>query len=871
MLKLALKNLLNNKLRLSLTAVAIVLGVGFVVSSLVLRDGLKDSFDSLSEEIVGQTDLQVTPADDSKESLNVADIETIREVEGVKVAEGSVSTETDPTNPIQAIKSDGTTIPIQGPPQIAFGWVEQDELGSNDIEEGSVPTADNEWIIDVDAAADHGFEIGETYDFVTPDGRKSAELVGTFRFGEENDTLGATLYGFTNDTVREYLGVDDDYINVVQIRTEDGADIEEVLERVSVAMGNPADSTFEAGEESEGIRAIVKDKTDLISDIQGQFDIGLNIFSGILLGFALVALFVSIFIIANTFAIVTAQRVRELGLLRAVGATPRQIRVSVLAESVVIGVVASLLGIAAGALIALGLAGVIDALGFPIPPFELIVSPATVIIALAVGTIVTVVSAIVPAFAASRTSPIAAITGASDSNRNSVGRYIVGVLVLLAGAGLLAVGLFGGGESVVEIITPLGVGAAVLFIGITLLSPLFASRISRTLGAPFRPLFGITGSLSKENAARNPRRTSTTAAALMIGLSLVSMAMVLGESFKAEFNRILETSIQADYLVAGQGNDIPFEVVDVLEDEDTFSQVSWVSHGLGEVANKPVDVSKANDDGGYDVTVSAANYSTLDGLVDLEVAEGSITGIDDDSVAILDTVAEDLDVGIGDDFELILNDGSVANLKITAIFESGQTSGDTLVSSSRFDQAAEDGGLQLVLAKRSESSTVAEGDAAFDDIGALYPNLAFDSAAAFRESLSSQIDNILNVLTLLLALAIIIALLGIANTLALSVFERTKEIGLLRAVGMSRRQVRRMIRLEASLISGLGAVLGATIGVVLGILAVIAIPDNFVSELAVPWPRIFILVVLGSLSGLIAALLPAFRAARMAVLTAIDS
>lgn len=861
---LALKNLANNKLRLSLTALAIVLGVGFVVASFVLRDGLKDSFASLSEEIVGQTDLAVTSADDQPD-LNQSNLETVRGLPGISSAKGSVFGD---DNLIQVVLDDGTTIPVQGPPQIGFSWTDDPALNSNPIASGRAPQDLGEWIVDIDAAETHNLQLGDTYEFVTPAGKRSGELVGTFTFGADNTTNGATLYSFTVPTLRDYLELDDDYLTSIEISVDGNAEVEDVQEAVSTALGNPANTDFSADTMPDDVSVVVENQASLIANTQEQFNVGVDIFGGVLLGFALISLFVSVFIIANTFSIVTSQRVRELGLLRAIGATPGQIRASVLVESLMIGIFASALGLLAGVLLALTMAQLLELAGIPLPPFDVVLSPTTTIVAMTIGTVVTVVSALVPAFAASRTSPIAAISGTSSYTGRALVRYLLGGAAVLVGMGLVALGLVTGGDAVVEILTLLGSGAAVLFIGITMLSPLVASRICRTLGAPFTRFLGVPGELATENAARNPRRTATTAAALMIGLSLVSMALVVGESFKGELNRVLTSNIQADYIVSGANVDVPAEVVTVLDDEPTLDAVNAVRIDQVDLTNVPVDDQTEDP---YQAQLSTLDLSRIDGLLNLGVAEGSLDGLDLDEAALLEDTAEELGLGLGDTVSVKLLDASVADLKVTAIFTESLVAGTVVVSPERFETASETTGASYIAAKRGADVDVADSDAAFAAYADEYPSFSFESSAEFRESLSSQIDTTLNLLTALLGLAIFIALLGISNTLALSVFERTREIGLLRAVGMSRRQLRRMIRLEASLISGLGAFLGAAIGISLGAVGVLAIPDTFVSQLTVPWAQIAVLVAVGSLAGLLAAILPAFRASRFGVLDAIET
>ncbi len=859
MIKLALKNLAQNKVRLLLTTFAIVLGVGFVVSSFVLRDGLREVFNNLAEQVSAGIDVAVSSFDLENAPLGQEQLDLILALDGVQEAELYVSGEGF-ENLIQPIKPDGTTITLQGPPQIAFGWSDSD-FSALSVIDGRGPQGDGEWVIDPASLERHGFVVGDTYRIITPAGQRESELVGTFVF--DGLIEGPTYISMPNETLQDYLLIGDRFDDLAVV-ADGSVPIDELIANVSAAInGDATEPEF-----------LVQSQEDLVSETQDQFNQVLDIIGGILLGFALVSLFVSIFIISNTFAITTSQRTRELGLLRAIGATPRQIIRSVMAESLVIGLIASVIGIGMGVLIALGLRAILNQIGFAIPEFGIVVQPATVLYAFIVGTFVTVLAALFPAIGAARTSPIAAITGNSDQKQKSIIRFVVAGIITALGGALMALGLFGDGGSVTAVLAPLGAGAGLVFIGITLLSPLVAGPLSRLLGAPLSALFGTTGQLAKENAARNPRRTATTASALMIGLSLVSGASVLGESFKAEFENILNTAVQADFIVTSDSEqaNIPSEVVEAIAAREEFGNVTGIRYANIFVEE---DLSRELAPGEELSTrdIASFDFTNVDGLFNLSPIDGSLADIGVDSVGIRDTVAEELGLGIGDSVSLSTAEeqANFVPLEIVAVFEEAQISGQLLVSPDRFSQISTQIPNDWIAADVAEGVDVEAADAVFAELNTEYPNLAFQSSAEFRQTFSDQIDFVLNLLTVLLGLTIIIALLGIANTLALSVFERTRELGLLRAVGMVRTQTRRMIRWEAVIISAVGAVLGTILGVALGALIVTAIPDQFISAFAIPWPRIAIMVIGASVAGVFAALFPAFRASRMDVLAAINT
>ena len=859
MLRLAVKNLAQNKIRLLLTTFAIVLGVGFVVSSFVLRDGLKEIFNNLATEVVAGLDLAVESLDRENNPVGPRELDSVLALDGIRDAGLTITGEGE-ENRIQPIKPDGTIISLQGPPQLAIGWSDAPWSASS-IVDGRAPAAIDEWVIDPLSLIEHGFVVGDTYNIETPAGLRTAELVGTFTF--DGIIEGPTYLSFLNESLQEYLLYDSDRFDSLLIVADGSVPLDELRNNVTAALGaDDPDSLL-----------LVQTQQDLITETQGDFNEVLDIIGAVLLGFALVSLFVSIFIISNTFAITTSQRTRELGLLRAIGATPRQIMKSVVAESVVIGLVASLTGIGAGVVIAIGLRAILNQVGVGIPAFGIVLAPATVIYAFIVGTLVTVLAAIFPAIGAARTSPIAAITGQSNDERKSVVRFVIAAAITTIGLALMALGLFGNATGVTEVLIPLGIGSGLLFIGITLLSPLVAGPLSRIIGAPLSIPFGTAGHLAKENSARNPRRTATTAAALMIGLSLVSGASVLGESFKAEFENILNSAVQADFLVTSNSDQasIRDEVVERIQENEAFGNVSPVKY-----TNVMVEQDLAVAIAGEDVSsreAAAFDYANIDGLFNLSVTQGALTDIDSSSVALRDTFAEELNLTIGDSISVAPDDQTdgFAELEIVAIFEEAQVSGEVLVDLERFEAVAPRQANNWVAARIAEDVSVATAEAEFAALGSEFPTVMFQSSAEFRQTFSEQIDFALNLLTVLLGLTIFIALLGIANTLALSVFERTRELGLLRAVGMVRRQTRRMIRWEAVIISAVGAVLGTILGVALGAIIVTAIPGQFLSAFAIPWPRIVIMVLFASLAGIFAALFPAWRASRMNVLSAINS
>lgn len=833
MLTLTLRTLYANKVRLALTTFAVVLGVAFIVSSFVLGDGLRRNFSSLSEEIVGGVDLEVQPSADfgSALPLEASLLESIAAVDGVRTAEGQVI-----ADGIQPITADGDPITTTGAPLLGFSWIDDPALNSFTIEDGRAPQAGPEFSIDRDAAEKHSLEIGQIYGIVTPTGQVDMTLVGISRFGDDNATLGAVLSQYPIETAQELFGRAGQF-DTIAVAFDSAADRTATTESIAAVL--PA-------------QAVAIQQADLLADTTDDFTEGINI----LLGFAGVALFVSIFIIANTFAIVLGQRTKELALLRAIGASPAQVQRSALLEALIIGLIASGLGILGGIGLNYGLQALFNAVGADLPATDLIIARRTVITALVVGVGVTVLSSVGPARKAARVAPLAALQDSIDQPKaNDRRRNLIGAAVLVAGMTIGAFGLFGSISGIASRITALAVGAVVTFLGVTLASPAIASPVIAALGLPLKAL-GVAGDLSTQNASRSPRRTASTAGSLMIGLALVTTALVLGESIKQSISETLASEVRADYISSTDGP-ITANLITDMRDSGSFSAVSGYRY----------DEIQLNGDVN---TVMGADLSATDQLFDLGVSEGAISN-DPSTVVLLRSAADELGVVAGDEVTASFPSGIETTLTVAAVFESSTViDAPILLSTTNWSERFGDSTDVWAAALTDPEASEATAEATLEQLASAYPQVAFESQAEFKDTIEGEIDQLLVVINAMLVLAIVVALVGIANTMALSVYERTREIGLLRAVGMSRRQSRQMIRWEAAQVALFGSLLGVAVGLVFGIGVVTALPDSFVSTLAFPAGRIITLIAVCGVAGLLAAALPARRASRLNVLDAIS-
>ncbi len=834
MLRLTLKSLGANKVRFALTTFGVMLAVSFVVSAFVLGDGLRSSFTDVSEDITAGIDLEVRPLSEfgEPEPLPMDLVASVAAVPGVEHAVASIEASDDAVRPI---KANGEGITTDGPPQLAFNWIDDGQLSPFSLVAGSAPEV-GQFALDYDSAEKHDFVIGETYDVITPAGITSLTLSGTSSFGDDNATLGAVLMQMNTAEAGALFGVDG--IDTVDVRVADDADVAAVQAAIaSVVQG-----------------AEVVDHDTVLDETTADFTDEIDIVGNILLGFGGVALFVSIFIIYNTFAIVLGQRTRELALLRTVGAAPAQIRRSVLGEALVVGVLASAGGIVGGIGVAKGLDALFGATGVDLPDYPLILAARTLIAAVVIGVGVTLLAAIGPARKASTVPAIAALRGGADAGAvGSRTRKVAGVGLLGLGVISGGIGLAGAG-STAAIVTLMALGAIAVFLGVTLLSPLVVGFVTQVVGAPMR---GVTGRLARKNAARNPRRTATTAAALMIGLALVSTALVVGQSMKSSLSTTIEESTTAEYFVTDQLEEVEFrsELADEIGRSDVVDAVSGFRYVEARVDGTVTDVV-------------AADLDALPMLLDLDVRDGGPQG--SASVMVSAAAAEDADLGVGDAIVTGFANGARVTTTVVGVFhDESLIVEDYLFDSSVFDAAGvsqADDWLAISVVDDADPAAVATIVAG---ISKQFPHADVETAAEFRDRIAGMIDDLLAMVNVMVALAVIIALIGIANTLALSVFERTRELGLVRAVGMSRRQLRRTVRYEAALVATFGAVLGVGIGLVFGWAVVRALPDAFATTVAIPVGSIVTVMVVAAIAGVVAAWLPARRAGRLDVLDAI--
>ncbi len=844
MFKLSWKGVLAHKVRLGLTALAIVLGVAFVAGSFVFTSSMSAAFDDLFEGSTDKVDVFVqAPGSFGFQAGKIPEetLARVEAVEGVDVAFPTVQ------GWAQMIDKEGNAIGGTGPPTFGFSFLPEDlDFTIVVLRDGRIPQGSGETVIDVYTAEANGFVVGDTIQIIFTTGIEEFEIVGTTGFGEADNLLGATAASFDLETAQRVLDFEGSYSTITVI-AEEGTSAEDLRDRIDAAVG------------SEDVEVVLAD-VELENQLE-EVDEALGFFNTFLVAIGVIALFVAAFLISNTFRIIVSQRTRELAMLRAVGATGRQVTWMVTLEAIIVGLAASVIGLGVGVLLAVGMQRLLSAFGIDFPSGPLTLPPEAIVLGVGFGLVFTIVSAVLPAYRASRIKPVAALRETAVSGSASLRRRVItGASITLVGVVMLLVGLFGeiGSELLLT-----GIGAGVSFIGIAVIAPLFSRAFGRFVGAPLPRLRGISGRLARENAIRKPRRMAATASALMIGVALVSVLAVLAASVKTTIKDAVEEGVIAEYQVQVGGFVDP--------------TVTGVSPAVAEALRELPEVAVASTFriGPYRDPVDGAESfligvdAEIDQVVRLEIPQGSFADLGPGRVMVDAEYAEDEGILIGDLVELELREGrDPFSFEVVATFEADLFQGTVFAISMVDFEAYYDLGLdRMVMIKLTDGVDVEAVRPTLEAVVAPYPNIEMNNAEEYVDKAAGQIDVMLNVLTALLFLAILIALMGIMNTLALSIFERRREIGLLRAVGMSRRQVRTMIRWEAVLIAVFGAVIGLVVGVLLGIAVVFAIGQGLI--LTIPGGNLLIYVIAAAVGGVLASVWPAFRGARTDLLEAI--
>ena len=836
MLVATIKGMLAHKLRLLLTSLSIALGVAFLSGTLILTDSMQRAFDDIFGKINAGTDVAVRPAPGPAEDpkpLSPDLLRTVRSVKGVASAEGQVEG--------HAVLTDIHGRPIQ--PEVApttGGSLPRDKdlRGAISLRSGRAPERSGEVAVDATSAKKGGMSIGSRITIAFQGSTENFTVVGIVRFAGKDDLGGSTSAYFDLATAQRVLGRTGGYDTII-IKATGGVADTQLRDRVSAALP----SGFEA----------VTGKTLTQEASTGVRDDFLALLNKSLLAFAGIALFVGSFIIWNTFSMVVTQRSRELALLRAVGATRPQVMRTVLVEAFLVGVGASALGLGLGFFVARGLSAVMSAYGLALPTTTPRLEPVTVLASLLVGTLVTLVAAVAPALRATRVLPVEALRDSlPGAHRFSRRRLVVGVgITALATIALLAA-LFGGASVIVA-----AIGIAGIMLGVTALAPLMVRPLAAVIGRPLRAR-GIPGELARQNAMRDPVRTAATAMALMIGLTMVTSVTVFAASLKVSFHNILTRSTTVDLYLQPSGNgEFSRQAAQAVRDTGGVALVSEVGAGRARF-------------GGRMGSFYSVDPVTVEQAVSLEMRSGSARNLDEASVLISRQRAEAQHWKVGDVIAAEFGRTGQQNLRVAGIFgKTGYFDSDYLISSAahqKQDPNLMDSTAFVKVAPGADVRTVQDRIAA---VLTAHPDTIVLDQRNFEKTVSKFIDRLFGLVTILLTLAVLIALLGIVNTMALSVFERTRELGLLRAVGMTRNQVRAMVRWEAVIISVIGAAIGIVLGIGLGVALDRALADVGIKWIAIPGTQLLAYVVLAAVAGVLAAIGPARRAARVDVLRAV--
>jgi putative ABC transport system permease protein len=845
MWSVALKGIWARKLRFISTTVAIVLGVGFMAGTYVFTDTVGTAFNDLFASVYAGTDTVVrgvNPVDpddnrqDGRSRLSVDVLDQVRAVATVDRAEGFVR------GYAQLVKRNNKPLGGTSAPTFGLSWVDDPRLTPYRIFSGRPPTNDDEIAIDKASARIGKWTVGDTIKVLSQAPTSSYRLVGVLTFGTADSAAATTTVAFTPARAAQIFDTGGRF-NSVLAAAKPGVGEERLTADIAAVVSGP-DRQVLTG-------------TEVTKLTQSAFRERLKGFRIFLQAFAYLALFVGMYVISNTFAILVAQRSRELALLRALGARRAQVLRSVLVEALAIGLVASVMGLLVGLGLAVVLRQVFAVIGFDLPGNGLIVLPRTVIVSVVVGTVITVVSALLPAWRAGRLAPLAALRDvAIDRSAQSRARLVIGVLMALADQGLIVKGLSGNGSPLTE-----GAAFALSIITVTVLGPTLARPFGKALGAPLSSTRPVVGALATANAIRNPRRTARTALALTIGLAVVAMVLTFVASFNGLVSRTIDGQFKADYILSNRSfTGFSPEVARRVATVPGVSAVSGVRFG-----SLRID--------GVDTFSAAFDTARLGDLVELPVLEGRVSDIGRGAIAIGRNEAAKHDWTLGDSIPVIMATGPTT-LKLAALMDDTKLRSITQGGAAVISLETYDDGFveRLDFQVYVKAASGADLDAVATAVEAAlvdYPTAEVLGQAEYKRSISDQLDRFVLIVFVLLALSVFIALFGVANTLLLSIHERTREIGLLRAVGMTAAQVRATVRWESVIMALFGVVVGLVLGATFGFLVMRSLRDDGFTEIVIPRARLAMVALVALAFGVLAGIRPAYKAAKLNVLTAI--
>jgi putative ABC transport system permease protein len=842
MIRAALKSLLGRKLRLLMSTFAIVLGVAFVAGSLVFSDTLERSFNAIFASSVG--DVVVRPEGGTTvegapttRTIPARLVDDLASVPGAARVDGNVT-----AIGVYVVDKDNKVVGGFGPPAIGANW--NDAPAGNGLEglsiiQGEEPGSPQEVVLDAKTAAKADYVLGDTVRIVTATDRAVLEpqLVGVADFADGGSLNGATLALFDTPTAQDLFLEGKDAYSDLWVTAEPGVTQEELRDAVADRL-------------PEGVEAVTGDEA--ADEAASALVEAVSFLTTFLLIFAGISLVVGAFLIVNTFSILVAQRSRELALLRALGASKKQVTRSVLIEAFVVGLVGSTLGLGLGVLLAMGIRALFGNFGLDLSGQSLIFQPRTVVAAYAVGVVVTMVAAWLPARRTGRIAPVQALRDDVAMPEASVHRrLVVGVALVVAGAVALGAGLFGGVPRAGWFV---GAGVLAILLGVSSAAPVICRPFLALARVVYARGFGSIGNLAGQNSLRNPRRTTATASALMIGLALACTMAIVGDSAKASVDKSVEENFVGDYIVSNVFGQ-PFS--------PSIARDMAEVEGVDQVIRERFALAAWE---GEDEGLAGVDPGTLDEM-ELVAASGSFDDLADDTVLVSDEWAEEQDLAVGDTMTWELPAGDTTFEVVGTFEENPIIFFPVLTTVSALEEAGfAKGDNALIIMAGGEQVGLQNR---LDEVVADIPVVTVKNEAEFAEEQRGPIDDLVLMIFALLGLALVIAVLGIINTLALSIIERTREVGLLRAIGVSRPQLRWMITLESIVISVLGALLGVVLGIGFGVALMYAIRDEGLEVISVPWDQVGWFLALSVLIGVLAALFPSRRAARLDVLRAI--